>query len=443
MDELKYCAYQLGMNSLLYFKDTDSWVRLCVPELKHQEVLKGVHDEAHKSAHAGWECTLALLRDQLYWPCMRSDVIKYMQTCNPCQKIKHNWGVGARFLQPLEIPATPFEDISLNLITRLPSSNHKDAILVVVNKLMKYAHFIATTAKISALEVATLLFKRIVKHFGLPTRIIGDHNPRWTSSVWKALTQLFRTWLPLSTSRHPQMDGQMEVMNQHLKTMVWAYIKPNQKDWPQWLDMLQFTYNNATHSSHHSTLAKLLMGYKPRSPLNFIIGKGLIASEGTPNLQWRIQDLHAHQSMVQDAIKHSTDWQAYQFDKGCNTPNLIVGDEVLINPHSLKLINKKGFSHKLMQWKTGPFEVIEVIKPTAYKLQLPNSYKGHNVFNLQHLTKYHQSNDVECPKLMNMQDALAHSMDGVLFHACSWMDYSWFMTTTPAVSQYFIMYWMQ
>ena len=85
---------------------------------------------------------------------------------------------------------------------------------------MKYAHFIATTAKISALKVATLLFKRIVKHFGLPTQIIGDCNPRWTSSVWKALAQLFRTQLALSISRHPQTDGQMEVMNQHLETML-------------------------------------------------------------------------------------------------------------------------------------------------------------------------------------------------------------------------------
>ena len=219
---------------------------------------------------------------------MRSDVVKYVQTCDPCQKIKHNRGAGVGFLQPLEIPTNPFEDISLNLITGLPTSNHKDAILVVIDKLMKYAHFITMTTEVTALKVATLLFKRIVKHFGLPTRIISDRNPRWTSSVWKALAQLFRMHLALLTSRHPQTDGQTEVMNQHLKMMLQAYIQPNQKDWPQWLDMLQFAYNNSTHSSHHSTPAKLLMGYKPRSPLDFIVEKGLIASEGTPNLQQRI-----------------------------------------------------------------------------------------------------------------------------------------------------------
>ena len=184
----------------------------------------------------------------------------------------------------MEIPINPFKDISLDLITRLPNSNNKDAILVVINKLTKYAHFIATTTEVSALEVANLLFKRIVKHFGLPTCIIGDCDPRWTSSVWKALAQLFGMQLALSTSRHPQMDGQTEVMNQHLETMLRAYIKPDQKDWPHWLDMLQFAYNNATHSSHHSTPTKLLMGYKPRSPLNFLVEKGLTTCEGSPDL---------------------------------------------------------------------------------------------------------------------------------------------------------------
>jgi hypothetical protein len=121
----------------------------------------------------------------------------------------------------------------------LPKSNNKDAILVVVDKLTKYAHFIVTTAEATAFEIASLLFKRIVKHFGLPTRLIGDRDPRWTSAVWKGLAQLFRMQLVLSTSRHPQMDGQTEVMNQHLEMMLRAYITSSQEDWPQWLDVLQ------------------------------------------------------------------------------------------------------------------------------------------------------------------------------------------------------------
>jgi hypothetical protein len=89
-DERKYCAYRTGINGLLYFKDANSKVRLCVPNSEQQEVLKEVHDKAHKGAHAGWERTLTNLREHFYWPRMRTAVIEYVRTCDPCQKIKHN-----------------------------------------------------------------------------------------------------------------------------------------------------------------------------------------------------------------------------------------------------------------------------------------------------------------------------------------------------------------
>ena len=86
-----------------------------------------------------------------------------------------------------------------------------------------------------------------------------------------------------------------------------------------------------------------------------------------------------------------------------------MGDEVLINPHSLELVNKAGQSRKLMQRKIGPFKIMEVISPTAYRLRLPDTYKGHNVLNLQHLMKYHRSPDELRPRLANPRDALPSS----------------------------------
>ena len=129
--------------------------------------------------------------------------------------IKHNHGVGTGYLQPLEILVNPFD-----FIMGLPPSRGKDTILVVVNKLTKYAHFIVTMAEVMVEESAILLFKHMIKFFGMPAQIIGDHDPHWTSTIWKLLSQLFGTRLALSTSKHLQTDGQTEVMNQHLETML-------------------------------------------------------------------------------------------------------------------------------------------------------------------------------------------------------------------------------
>lgn len=82
------------------------------------------------------------------------------------------------YLHPLEIPIYPFDHISLDFVTGLPLSHSKDAILVVVDKFTKYAHFIATTAEVTAEESAGLLFKHVIKFFGMPLQIIGDCDPR-------------------------------------------------------------------------------------------------------------------------------------------------------------------------------------------------------------------------------------------------------------------------
>ena len=108
---------------------------------------------------------------------MRTDIMDYVRTCDPCQKIKHDRGSGTGYLQPLKIPISPFDHISLNFVTGLPLYQGKDVILVVVDKLTKYDQFIATTAEITTEESAALLFRHMVKFFGMPSQIIGDRDP--------------------------------------------------------------------------------------------------------------------------------------------------------------------------------------------------------------------------------------------------------------------------
>src|SRR6266852_2477343 len=131
---------------------------------------------------------------------MKRDVTNYVRTCDPCQKIKHDRGAGMGYLQPLAIPIKPFDTISLDFITGLPLSNGKDAILVLVDKLTKFAHFVATTSNINASDTTVLIFKRVVKVFGLPEVIVGDRDPRWISSVWtnKCITTTEEDVSPIS-----------------------------------------------------------------------------------------------------------------------------------------------------------------------------------------------------------------------------------------------------
>jgi Chromo (CHRromatin Organisation MOdifier) domain len=119
--------------------------------------------------------------------------------------------------------------------------------------------------------------------------------------------------------------------------------------------------------------------------------------------------LRVQRDLACNAIIQVADTQAYQHDKRRRAILYKVGDEVLLNPHSLELMDVKGTSHKLMQWRIGPFEITEVPSPSTYRLRLPDTMPIHNVVNLEHLTLYQRSQDKDNPRLQNPWDDLKAS----------------------------------
>ena len=140
---------------------------------------------------------------------MDDDIICYIKSCPTCQMDKPNNQKSSGLLQS---PSIRWHAISIDFIMQFPLTKSKhDAILVVVDKFTKMAHFIPTTTK----ETAKLIFDNIVRFHGLPSVIISDHDTRFTSNFWKSLFELLDTKLSMSTSFHPQSNGQTEIMNRY------------------------------------------------------------------------------------------------------------------------------------------------------------------------------------------------------------------------------------
>lgn len=127
------------------------------------------------------------------------------------------------------------------------------------------------------------------------------------------------------------------------------------------------------------------------------------------SVEQRIQEINEHREAARDALIKSADKQAYQYDKKRSLPKFKVGDEVLINPHSLELLESKGEAKKLVQRYIGPFEITGIVSPTSYRLRLPDTYPMHNVVNLEHLTKYTRSHDPSRTILPNPRDFIQAS----------------------------------
>ncbi len=152
---------------------------------------------------------------------MRHTIAKFIRNCDTCTRIKPARHAPYGLLKTLEVPFQCWSSVSLNLITGLPLSNRFDDLLVVVDRLSKMAHYIPTTTDVTSKGIARLFFDNIFRLHGIPDSVVSDRGTQFTSDFTRALANLVGTQHKLSTSFHPQTDGQTE----HINAIVEQYLR--------------------------------------------------------------------------------------------------------------------------------------------------------------------------------------------------------------------------
>jgi hypothetical protein len=139
---------------------------------------------------------------------MKTSVQTFVSACTVCSQAKPDQAKYPGLLQPVQIPSSAWQIISVDFIEGLPSSGRFNAILVVVDKLTMYGHFLA----------------HVYKLHGLPQSIISDRDRIFLSRLWRELFTLADVQLCMSSAYHPQSDSQNERVNQCLQTFLRCFI---------------------------------------------------------------------------------------------------------------------------------------------------------------------------------------------------------------------------
>ncbi|GJP86047.1 hypothetical protein CLOP_g16111 [Closterium sp. NIES-67] len=176
-----------------YFTKRDT-SRIWVPgyDLLRTLLIHESHDSP-ASRHFRVDKTMKTLQRNYYWPNMVDDVRKYVSRCTDYQIMKSSHQRAAGLLQPLDTPERLWQHVTMDYITGLLADpNRNDAILVVVDRLTKMVHFIAYQ------QTAQLFIANVIRLHGLPTAIISDRDPNFTSNFWRHLWNQLGTKLQFS-----------------------------------------------------------------------------------------------------------------------------------------------------------------------------------------------------------------------------------------------------
>lgn len=204
-----------------------------------QKIITALHASAI-GGHSGFGVTYRRLRTLFAWPGLKDEVRQFVDACAICKQAKPERYRYPGLLEPLPVPPHLWHTVTMDFVEGLPRSAGFNCILVVVDKLSRYAHFMPLSHPFTAYQVAQTYVSNIYKIHGLPAAIVSDRDKVFTSNLWKELFRLTQTRLQMSSAYHPQTDGQTERINQCLETYLCCFAHACPTKWQAWLHWQSF-----------------------------------------------------------------------------------------------------------------------------------------------------------------------------------------------------------
>jgi hypothetical protein len=269
--------------------------------------------------------------------------------------------------------------VGLSLMAR-----RHDSIFMVVDTLMKSAHFIHVRKTYQALDIARVFISEIVRLHGVPKRIISDQGSVFTGRFYTSFQEVLGTQIKFSTAYHPKTDWKTERTNQILEDMLRMYVMDQHKHWEEFLPLVEFAYNNSYQGTINMAPFEFLYGRLCQTPLSWdrIEDRVLVGLEV-------IQEMEEQMQTRRKRIKEVKYKQKFYADAHRVDGSYEVGDRVFLWVKLHKSSIKFGKGDKISPRFVGPFEVVERKRHVAYRLSLPNSLRHmHDVFHVSILRYY-------------------------------------------------------
>ena len=379
-----------------------------VPELR-RAIIRELHCSPY-AGHFGVERTAKLIGRYFFWPYMHDEIAKYVRGCELCQRCKSASGKPIGEIMPLPVPHRTWEDISMDFVGPLPkTSRGHDFILVVVDRLSKMGHFVPCKSDITGPQLAELYVSNIFRLHGLPKSIVTDRGTQFLNEWNAALMKLVGTKHCVTSSYHPQSDGQTERTNRVLCEMLRQYVNARYDNWDELLPVVEFAHNNAYSTVTGSTPFYICNGYHPRTPMQEVIDLARKqwkddwkkCSAKFPSVNAFVADRQKIVQLAQAGMESARQRMIAQENPKRKKLTFEKGDQVSLKTSHLGI---STLPSKKLFWKyMGPFTVQKKVNEVAYMLELPKTWKAHNVFHVSLLKPFVSNGDDVEPMSFTLQ----------------------------------------
>jgi hypothetical protein len=382
-----------------------------------RQAIIAEHHDTTLAGHPGFDRLKASIKRTFWWPGLHTEVLQFSKGCVSCARSKVSRERKAGLLYPQDIPDYPWQTISMDFICGLPQTlKGEDTIAVFVDKLTKMVHLCPCINKgFGAEQLVDMFMREVFRHHGVPRKIISDRDPKIVSAFWREVIARIGSKCNISTSYHPQTDGQTEVFNKVLEEMLRNFVSPTMTNWAELLPACEFAINDHIHSGTQYTPFYLNYGRHPVKPIDLMIrtlgGEEDSATESDHRLESdpiqrkkgkkRFDELHQALQRARGLLL--TARAAMEEAENRRRRDLVFteGDKVWLSSRNFTW---KSGSRKLCPRWIGPYEITEVMGPLTYRLKLPTEWQLHDVFHVSLLKPFTQAANYQAPAPVKVVD---------------------------------------
>lgn len=383
---------------IVYYRPTDLEFPVMyvssTPECK--QLLDTIISEFHEvplAGHMSKEKTLERLQRFFYWKNMHDSVDAFIKSCDGCARAKRRTVPRPNQPVPFPIPDAPWEVVAMDMKSGYDkTSRGNDAAWVFVDKLTRRAHIVPCNKSHDTPALARMYMDNVVRHHGVPRRLISDRDPKMTAKFWQQLQQVVGTRLNMSTAHRAMTDGGSERYIQTITSMLRAFVQDNPKDWDLYIAAVEFAYNDSIHPETGFTPFQLDMGRDPSTPMQLLMQgvlqrPALYAGDDTridPTVYLSRFSSNLHLAKQTLKTRQRAQWQRL-VNKTTIPTNYVPGDYVYVeNPKSSTSAGLRSLEERYQ----GPFKILSRHTENTYEIDFGINSRRHPMVNVDKLRPY-------------------------------------------------------